>query len=289
MDTGLFLQALVSGFLIGGVYSLIAVGLTLIFGVMNIINFAHGSLLMLGMYFSYWLLTIYGIDPYLSILLTIPILFVIGLFIQKIVINPVIRTPHLNQLLLTLGLLLFIENLALFLWGPDYRMVQVSYSAATYYVGSLMISIPRLVACLIAFILTGVLFIFLKKTDTGKAIRAASQDREGALVVGINFSRIYVIAFGIGAACAGAAGSIIVPFFYVSPHVGWVFVLSAFIIVVLGGMGSFIGALLGGIIIGMFETLAALYISSSLKQVVSLGIFILILLIKPSGLFGRRV
>jgi branched-chain amino acid transport system permease protein len=289
MDTGLFLQALVSGFLIGGVYSLIAVGLTLIFGVLNIINFAHGSLLMLGMYLSYWLLTIYGIDPYLSILFTIPILFVIGLFIQKIVINPVIRSPHLNQLLLTLGLLLFIENLALFLWGPDYRMVQVSYSAATYYVGSLMISIPRLIACLIAFILTGVLFIFLKKTDTGKAIRAASQDREGALVVGINFSRIYVIAFGIGAACAGAAGSIIVPFFYVSPHVGWVFVLSAFIIVVLGGMGSFIGALLGGIIIGMFETLAALYISSSLKQVVSLGIFILILLIKPSGLFGRRV
>lgn len=288
METSLLFQALISGFLIGGVYALIAVGLTLIFGVMNIINFAHGSLLMLGMYTSYWLLTIFGIDPYLSLLLTIPTLFVIGTLIQKIVINPVIRAPHLNQLLLTLGLLLFIENLALFLWGPDYRMVQVRYSAATYYVGPLMISIPRLIACLIAFVLTGILFIFLKKTDTGKAIRAACQDRDGALVVGINFSRIYVIAFGIGAACAGAAGSIMVPFFYVSPHVGWIFVLSAFIIVVLGGMGSFIGALIGGIIIGIFESLAALYISSSLKQVVSLGIFILILLVKPSGLFGRR-
>ena len=271
----------------GGVYSLVAIGLTMIFGVMNVINFAHGSFMMLGMFTTYWLYVLLGIDPYLSLLLSIPVLFVLGLLVQRFLITQVLDAPQFNQLLVTLGVALLIENFALFLWTPNFRSLDIPYLRKVATVGGVMISLPKLVAFLFAVVLTGVLYYFLKTTDLGKAIRAASEEREGALTVGINLKRIYYVAFAIGSACVGAAGTIITPFFYVNPHVGGIFVMTAFVIVVLGGMGNFIGAFFGGLIIGLAESVGAAFIPGQLKRFIVFFIFILVLLFKPKGLFGK--
>jgi branched-chain amino acid transport system permease protein len=285
----LLLQSIVSGILMGGVYSLVAIGLTLIFGVMKIINFAHGSLMMLGMFTTYWLFVLLGIDPYLSLLFSIPILFILGVIIERFLIAQVLDAPEHNQLLLTLGISLFIENFALFIWTPNFRTLNVQYIKKAATVGTVMISFPKVIAFLFAIILTTLLYYFLKKTDLGKAIRAASEEKEGALTVGINMRRIYYVAFGVGAACVGAAGTLTAPFFYVNPHVGGIFVITAFVVVVLGGMGNFIGAFVGGIIVGLAESVGAAFVPGQLKQLIIYFIFILVLLFKPQGLFGRRV
>lgn len=285
----LLLQSIVSGILMGGVYSLVAIGLTLIFGVMKIINFAHGSLMMLGMFTTYWLFVLLGIDPYLSLLFSIPILFVLGVIIERFLIVQVLDAPEHNQLLLTLGISLFIENFALFLWTPNFRTLNVQYIKKAATVGTVMISFPKVIAFLFAIILTAVLYYFLKSTDLGKAMRAASEEKEGALTVGINMRRIYYVAFGVGAACVGAAGTLTAPFFYVNPHVGGIFVITAFVVVVLGGMGNLIGAFVGGIIVGLAESVGAAFVPGQLKQLIIYFIFILVLLFKPQGLFGRRV
>lgn len=283
----LLLQSIVSGLLMGGVYSLVAVGLSLIFGVMRIINFAHGSFMMLGMFTTYWLYVLLGIDPYLSLVFSIPALFVIGLLVERFVIDKVLSAPEHNQLLLTLGVSMFIENFALFLWTPNFRTMDIAYTKKAATVGLVMISFPKVIAFFFAILLTAALYYFLKKTDLGKAIRAASEEKEGALTVGINLKRIYYVAFGIGTACVGAAGTLTAPFFYVNPHVGGIFVITAFVIVVLGGMGNFIGALVGGLIIGLAESVGAAFIPGQLKQFIIYFIFILVLLFKPEGLFGR--
>jgi len=283
----LLLQAIVNGILMGGVYGLIAVGLTLIFGVMNIINFAHGAFMMLGMYATYWLYVLLGIDPYLSLLLTIPLLFIVGLLIERFLIAQVLDAPGHNQLLLTLGISMFIENFAICLWSPNYRTLEVPYLQNVVNIGTVMISIPKVIAFLSAIIFTALLYYFLKKTDMGKAIRAASEEKEGALTVGINLKKIYYLAFGIGAACVGAAGTVIAPFFYVNPHVGGIFVIVAFVVVVLGGMGNFIGAFFAGLIIGLAESVGAAFVPGQVKQFIIYFIFILVLLFKPEGLFGR--
>ncbi len=271
----------------GGVYGLVAIGLTMIFGVMKIINFAHGSFMMLGMFTTYWLYVLLGIDPYLSLLLSIPVLFVIGLLIERFLIARVLDAPAHNQLLLTLGISLFIENLALFLWSPNFRTLNVPYLSKAVTIGGVMISLPKVIAFLLAIILTGLLYYFLKSTDLGKAIRAASEEKEGALTVGINLRRIYYLAFGIGTACVGASGTVVAPFFYVNPHVGGIFVIIAFVVVVLGGMGNFIGALVGGLIVGLAESIGAAFVPGQVKQFIIYSIFILVLLFKPEGLFGR--
>jgi len=283
----LLLQSIVSGILIGGVYSLVAIGLSMIFGVMKIINFAHGSFMMLGMFATYWLYVHLGIDPYLSLFLTIPLLFVFGLLVERFLIDKILDSPAHNQLLLTLGISLVIENLALFLWSPNFRTINVSYANKAATLGPVMISFPKVIAFLFAIFFTGLLYYFLKNTDLGKAIRAASEEKEGALTVGINLKKIYYIAFGIGTACVGAAGTVVAPFFYVSPQVGGVFVITAFVVVVLGGMGNFMGALVGGLIIGLAESVGAAFIPGQLKQFVIYLIFILVLFFKPSGLFGK--
>jgi branched-chain amino acid transport system permease protein len=284
----LLLQSIVSGILMGGVYSLIAIGLTLIFGVMRIINFAHGSFMMLGMFTTYWLFILLGIHPYLSLLISIPVLFVLGLFVERFLIAQVLNAPEHNQLLLTLGISLFIENFALFLWSPNFRTLDIGYLKKAATVGTVMISFPKVIAFLFAILLTGLLYYFLKNTDLGKAIRASSEEKEGALTVGINLKRIYYVAFGIGTACVGAAGTLIAPFFYVNPHVGGIFVITAFVVVVLGGMGNIIGALVGGLIVGLAESVGAAFVPGQLKQFIIYFIFILVLLFKPQGLFGRR-
>ena len=285
----LILQALFSGLLNGGIYSLVAVGLTLIFGVMRIINFAHGSLMMLGMYVSYWLFVLWGVDPYLSLIASGSVLFAVGVLIEAVLVSPVLEAPEHDQLLLTLGISLVIENLALFLWKADPRTVTVPYLAVAPMVGGIMISSPRVIAFVVSLAFTAGLYVFLKRTDLGKAIRAVSQDREGALTVGINMRRIYALAFGIGCACVGAAGSLVVPFYAVDPYVGGVFVITAFVVVVLGGMGNFGGALLAALIVGLAESVAAVFIPAAMKQIVMYTIFVVVLLFRPQGLFsGRR-
>jgi branched-chain amino acid transport system permease protein len=289
MDMNLLVQVAINGLLTGGVFAIIAIGLTLIFGVLEIDNFAHGEFVMLGMYASYFLYSFWGIDPYLSLLIVMPVFFSFGILIQKSLIERVMKARFHIQILLTLGLMLFLQNFAQFAWSSDFRSVKLAYSSSVFQVGEFIINIPRLIACFLALVIAGVLYFFLKKTDLGMAIKACAVEKEGASIVGINVERIYLIAFGIGIACAGAAGSILLPFFYVSPNVGSVFTLTAFVIVVLGGMGNFVGALLGGFIIGAAEAMGEIFLPGALKQVVSFVIFILILFFRPMGLLGGKV
>jgi branched-chain amino acid transport system permease protein len=286
LSGGLLLQAVVSGLLLGGVYGLVASGLTLIFGVLRIINFAHGAVMMLGMYASYWLWVGTGLDPYASVFLTAPLFFVLGVGIERLVIEPNRAAAEHNQLLLTLGLALFLENLALVLWQGDFRTLRVPYASASFVIGEALVEVSRLVAAGGAVLIALALFFFLRRTDVGKAIRALSEEREGAMLVGIDVGRIRSVAFGIGSACVAVAGALITPFFYIAPDVGESFNIMAFVVVVLGGMGNFLGALLGGLIVGLAESLGAALLPGSLKQFVVFVIFVLVLLFRPEGLFG---
>jgi branched-chain amino acid transport system permease protein len=283
----LFLQAIVSGLLMGGVYSLMATGLTLIFGVMKVVNLAHGEMMMLGMAISYWLFTLVGIDPYLSIPVSIFLLFLLGFLIQRFLINPILNASEHMQILVTLGVSLILTNSALLLWGPNIRSVTTGYSLETLWIGEIVLDLPRVVAFLFALFFTFLLYLLLRKTELGKAIRASADNPEAALLVGIEVNRIYPISFGIGAACVGAAGSLIIPFYDLTPHVGPSFTMIAFTIIIFGGMGSLSGALIGGLLVGMAESVGAVLLSSSLKSVVSMTLLVLVLLFKPRGLFGK--
>jgi len=281
------LQLAINGLLLGGMYGLISIGLTLIFGVLEIINFAHGEFLMLSMYAAFWLFQLYGIDPYLSMLIIIPVFFLLGIAVQRITIQPILNAPPLNQIFMTVGLSMVLQNAALFIWTADYRTMKTSYSALTLKTAGLIISFPRLVAFLLAMALIAALLIFLKKTYTGKAIRALAQERKAAMLMGINVYRTYQIAFGIGIACVGAAGAMLIPVYFVFPSVGSLFVLIAFVVVILGGYNSLVGSLAGGLIIGVVESFSGFFVSPHLKEAIYFVIFILILLFKPTGLFGR--
>ena len=283
----LLLQSVISGILVGGVYALIGIGLTMIFGVMRVINFAHGDLLMLGMYVTWLVFTKLGWDPYLSILITAPLLFLWGAFLQKVVINRVLDALPQNQILLTIGLGLVMSNTAMLAFTSDYRILTTRYSSSSFDLGGISVSEPLLYSFLITVAITGALYWFLLRTDTGQAIRATAQDREAAQLMGINVRRMSVLAFGIGAALAGTAGALISPTYYIFPQVGGAFTLKAFVIVVLGGMGSVVGATLGGIIIGVTESVAAVYVASGLKELVVFVLFLALLLFKPAGLLGK--
>ena len=283
----LFLQSVLSGVLVGGVYALIGVGLTLIFGVMRIINFAHGELVMLGMYVTWILFTRLGWDPYLSILVVAPLLFLWGAALQRVVLNRVMGALPQNQILLTIGLGLVMSNAVMLKYTSDYRILTTSYSSSSFGLLGLSVSEPLLFSFVVTVAVTAALAFFLLRTDTGQAIRATAQDREAAQLMGIDVERMSILSFGIGSALAGTAGALISPTYYIFPQVGSAFTLKAFVIVVLGGMGSVAGATLGGILIGVTESLAAVYVASGLKELVVFVLFLALLVVRPSGLLGK--
>ena len=278
-------MAIVNGFLVGGVYGLTAVGLTLIFGVMGVANFAHGSFVMVGMYVAYWLFALLGMDPYLSIVPTFLVLYLLGWFVQKYLLNKIMDAPHYDQFLCTVGIMLVLQNIAVFLW-PDYRQINVSYQSMSLPIlPGIRIEAVRVLAFLVAVGMTVGLFLFLKLTRLGKAIRATSQNKDGAIIVGVEIQQIYIVTFAIGSACAGVAGAVVSPLFPVSNDIGDLFILTAFCIVVLGGMGNALGALVGGMIIGVAESVGTLAFPGGQKQLITFTILIVVLLFRPQGLF----
>lgn len=288
MDPSILAAASINGLLLGGIYTLVACGLTLIYGVLHIINFAHGSLLMLAMFGVYYLLTKLGIDPYLSMLVMVPAMYLLGYALFKGVIGRLSSGKDENILLITLGLSIFIENLALMFFKGDSRTISVSYSDRMIELGSTLVPLPKLISFVAALLICAILGVFMKYTDTGRSIRAVARERVGARLVGIDVDRVFAISYGIGIATLGAAACLLMPIFYVSPGIGHVFVLVAFTVVVLGGMGSFVGAAVGGLIVGLTESFGGLFLGESLGQIGISLIFILILLLRPSGLFGAK-
>ena len=286
MDASILLAATINGLLIGGIYTLVASGLTLIYGVLHIINFAHGSLLMLAMFGVYFLLTKLGVDPYLSLVVMVPAMFALGYVMYRGLIGKLAQGKDENILLITLGLSILIENLALMFFKGDTRTISVSYSDRMVELGPLLLSFPKIVSFVAAMVLCALLGLFIQRTDTGKAIRAVAKERMGARLVGIDVDRVFAISYGIGLATLGAAACLLMPIFYVSPTTGHVFVIVAFTVVVLGGMGSFFGAVVGGLIVGLTESFGGLFLGESLGQIGISLIFILILLFRPQGLFG---
>jgi branched-chain amino acid transport system permease protein len=288
--SNLVAQAIVSGLLIGGVFALIALGLTLIFGVMKIINFAHGDFLMLGMYFALLLSVMAGVNPYMSAVLCLPLFFALGWGIQSRLIRPVLAAPENIQILVTVGISLVLQNVALFLFSPDFQSLRLGIGSTTFAVAGVSVSYVRLIACVVSLSASVGVFLFLSRTDTGKALRACAEQQTGAMVVGIDVGRMYKIAFGLGTACVALAGVLMTPFFYIAPQVGLPFTLIAFVTVVLGGLGSVPGALVGGLIIGVVESLGEILLPSpSMKQMATFSVFLLILLVRPQGLLGGRM
>ena len=283
----LVLQVIVSGLLLGGVYALLSIGLTLIFGVVRIINFAHGELMMVGMYLTFWLFKTQHIDPYLSIIVVAPALFIVGVGVQRFIIQPIFDSSALMKIFVTVGLFIALQNLALMLFKADFRTIQTSYSMSTIDLAGISFSVPRLVAFGFALVLLAGLYLLLKLTLIGKAMRAVAENRVVAELMGIRVQRLYLVTFGLGAALTGVAGALILPFTYVFPTVGGIYTLLAFVVVVLGGMGNMAGAFFGGLFIGLIESFSGVYISPAPKEAVYFVIFILILLVRPQGLFGK--
>jgi branched-chain amino acid transport system permease protein len=277
-----------NGLTTGAIYALIALGLTLIYGVLHIINFAHGAALMIALYGVYFLFTRLGIDPYLALPIMVPAMFAAGYVLYRWIIGRASGGRDENILLVTLGVAIVLENLALLFFTSDTRTIDTAYTLATVDLLGAMISVPKVLAMAGALVTAALLWVLMRHTLLGRAIRACARERHGARLVGIDVERIFALSFGIGLACLGAAACFLLPTYYVSPGVGSGFVLIAFTIVVLGGMGSFGGALLGGLLIGVVESLGGLFLGESLGQIGIFAIFIAVLLFRPQGIAGDR-
>ncbi|MBU3646958.1 MAG: branched-chain amino acid ABC transporter permease [Limnohabitans sp.] len=288
-DLSILFASVLNGITTGAVYALIALGLTLIYGVLHIINFAHGASLMVALYGVYFLKEQLGIDPYLALPIMVPAMFALGYALQRGVINRASHGKDENILMVTLGLSIILENLALLFFKSDTRTIETTYTLTTVSVGPAMIALPKLVAFIGALVVSALLLAVMRYSDLGRAIRAVAKEKNGARLMGIDVDHVYAMCFGIGLACLGAAACFLLPAYYVNPLVGSGFVLVAFTIVVLGGMGSFVGALVGGLLIGLVESIGGLYLGESLGQVGIFAIFIAVLLFRPQGLFGARV
>lgn len=281
-------QLVISGILLGMIYALVSVGLTLIFGVSRIINFAHGDFVMVSMYGTYLLNIKFGIDPYLALLIVAPAMFVFGLLVARLLIKPIVGAPQVAQIFATLGLGLVLQNVALFFFGADFRSATSVASGSIVRFMGISLPLANLVAFFVAIAVVIGLYLFLRASYTGKAMRAVAQDRRAATLMGINVSKTDSLTFGLGAACAGIAGALLMPLMPAYPTVGLNLVIVAFVIVVLGGMGSLWGALIGGIAIGLIENLSAFFIGSEMRQIAYFVVFLLVLLIRPVGLFGVK-
>ena len=282
-------QAVINGLLIGGIYALVSIGVTLIFGVIKIVNFAQGEFVMIGMYISFFLATQFGIDPIVSLIVSMPVLFVVGVLIQHFLIRRVLGLNDLPQIFLTFALSLLILNLALMLLTANYRTVHTWYSDEALHLGGLYIPVAKLIAFVLAMVLSGLLWVFLHATDLGKAMRAAAQKPEVAMLMGINPNRVFCVALGIALALAGAAGSLLMPFYPAYPMVGQVFVLMAFVAVVLGTLGNVVGALVASLMMGVAELLGIQFVGADSGLIVVFMMLLLTLAVRPSGLAGGRV
>lgn len=287
MTTEIVLQAIISGLLMGCIYALIAAGLTLIFGLMEIVNFAHGDHLMVSMFSSFWLWTLFGLDPIFSFPITLVLLGTIGILTHYLVIKKILHSTMLVQICATFGLAVFIRALAQFLFTPDFRTIKNPIIEGKYQIFNLFIGKPQLfasLACVLSFIL---LYLFINKTETGTALQATSQDRQAAEILGIPSDKMFALGWAIGLSCVAIAGTMLSNFYYVFPDVGVHFALFAFVAVALGGFGSITGSLLAGIIIGLVESVGGLLIDPSFKLLYVFSIYLLVVIIKPQGLFGR--
>jgi branched-chain amino acid transport system permease protein len=285
---GVFAQTLASGLLIGFVYALIAVGLTMIFGVMEICNFAHGDYLMLAMYFSFWAFALFGLDPLYSLAPIVLIMFGIGVLTYYILIRPIISAPMLSQIFVTFGLLILLRGLAQFFWKVDYRMIPETMLSGNVNLAGIYIGIPQIVAALGAIVCNAVILLFLKKTRLGMALEAVAEDKEAARLMGINSDRMFALAWGIGIATVGVAGVLLSSFYYVFPEVGGNFGLIAFVVVALGGFGSIVGAFVAGIIVGLVEVLSGFLVDPSLKFLFVLALYLGVVFVRPQGLMGIK-
>ncbi|MBW1659832.1 MAG: branched-chain amino acid ABC transporter permease [Deltaproteobacteria bacterium] len=296
MSSTLFAQLVISGILLGGIYALSSIGLTLIFGVMKIVNFAHGEFLMLAMYVSFWLFHSLHIDPYLSMVISVPLFFVVGMLTYKIFIRKTIGAPILAQIFVTVGLSIIIENLALLFWSADFRTVSLAYLSKPLIVGpfpglgleEIIVNKARFIAFILGISLSVAFYLFMKFSYLGKVIRATSQDRTTALLMGINIDRVYTLSFAMGILLVGIAGALMIPIYTVHPFVGFEFVLIMFVVVVLGGMGSIMGAMIAGLFIGVVEVFSGFLIGPESKQAIYFLVFIAVLVFRPSGLFGEK-
>jgi branched-chain amino acid transport system permease protein len=284
----ILIPAILNGLLTGAVYALIALGLTLIYGVLHIINFAHGALLTAAMFAAFFVHRLFGLDPYLAVIVLTPLFFALGYGLQRFVIGPASHGEDRNILLVTLGLAIVIENGLLAAFRADTRTINLPYAFDVVEVGGMFLAVPRVAALGAVLVVALVLWLVLSLTDTGKAIRAVAKEKLGAELAGIDVAHIYAVTFGLGTACLAIAACLLIPTYYVNPHAGNAFVLIAFTIVVLGGMGSIIGALIGGLFVGVVESLSGLWLGESLGQIGIFVMFILVLLFRPSGLFGER-
>ena len=280
------MQTLVAGVLKGGLYALIGIGMTLIMGVMGIINLAHGQLMMVAMYLTFVLFHYLGIDPYMALLVSMPSLFLLGVFIQRFLLNPLMKVESIlpeNQVLMTVGIGMVLTEIARFIFTSNYLSVKTSYSTSAVYLGSISFSVALMIAFVFACALTVGLFWFLIKTDLGRSIRAVSQDGEAAELLGIDSQKIKVITMGIGSALVAAAGTLLLPIYYLFPDIGGPFTRKAFVITILGGLGSTVGAIFGGITLGLAEAFGATYIGMEFEDMIGLVIFVLVLLFLPGG------
>lgn len=287
MTAHILLETLLTGVLVGLVYALVAVGLTLIFGVMDIVNFAHGEFLMLGMYTSFWGWALFHLDPLVTLPLTAILLFAFGAAVYRLVIRRIIAAPMLSQIFTTFGLMILLRGAAQYLWKPDFRSVDATLVAGRVTFLGLQFGLPQVVAAVGAVLTTGGVWWFLRSTRTGAALEATAADKEAAALMGIDAQRMFALAWGIGAACAGLAGALLATYFPIFPEVGANFILVAFVLVALGGFGSVTGALWAGILIGIVEVLGGFLVGPAYKLVLVLSLYLLVVWLRPHGLMGR--
>ena len=288
LSSAILFTAVLNGLMTGAVYALVALGLTLIYGVLHIINFAHGALLTAAMFATFFAHRLLGLDPYLAAVGLTPLFYLLGYGLQRFVIGPAAHGEDHNILLVTLGLAVVIENALLYAFRADTRTINLPYAFDVVEIGSAFVAVPRIVAAGAVVVVALALWVIMQWTDTGKAIRAVAKEKLGAELSGIDVAHIYAVTFGLGTACLAIAACLLIPTYYVNPHAGNAFVLIAFTVVVLGGMGSVPGALIGGLFVGVVESLSGFFLGESLGQIGIFVMFILMLLFRPNGLFGAR-